>query len=36
MLVEVVINIDDSFYNQSLGEQKSFIFEHIDVLSINT
>ena len=36
MLVEVVINIDDAFDNLSLGEQKLFIFEHLDVLDIDT
>ena len=36
MLVEVVINIDDAFDNLSLGEQKVFIFEHLDVLDIDT
>ena len=36
MLVEVVINIDDAFENLSLGEQKQFIFEHLDVLNVDT
>ena len=36
MLVEVVINIDDAFDNLSLGEQKQFIFEHLDVLDLDT
>ena len=36
MLVEVVINIDDAFDNLSLGEQKQFIFEHLDILDVNT
>ena len=36
MLVEVVIDIDDAFDNLSLGEQKAFIFEHLDVLNIDT
>ena len=36
MLVEVVINIDDAFDNLSLGEQKAFIFEHLDVLDVDT
>lgn len=36
MLVEVVINIDDAFDNLSLGEQKQFIFEHLDVLNVDT
>ena len=36
MLVEVVINIDDAFDNLSLGEQKEFIFEHLDVLDVDT
>ena len=36
MLVEVVINIDDAFDNLSLGEQKKFIFEHLDVLDVDT
>ena len=36
MLVEVVINIDDAFDNLSLREQKVFIFEHLDVLDIDT
>ena len=36
MLVEVVINIDDAFDNLSLGEQEEFIFEHLDVLNIDT
>ena len=34
MLVEVVIDIDYAFDNLSLGEQKKFIFEHLDVLDI--
>ena len=36
MLVEVVINIDDAFDNLSLGEQKAFIFEHLDILNVDT
>lgn len=36
MLVEVVINIDDAFDNLSLGEQKQFIFEHLDILNVDT
>ena len=36
MLVEVVINIDDAFDNLSLGEQKEFIFEHLDILNVDT
>ena len=36
MLVEVVIDIDYAFDNLSLGEQKKFIFEHLDVLDIDT
>lgn len=36
MLVEVVINIDDAFDNLSLGEQKIFIFEHLDILDVDT
>ena len=36
MLVEVVINIDDAFDNLSLGEQTAFIFEHLDVLDVDT
>lgn len=36
MLVEVVINIDDAFDNLSLGEQREFIFEHLDVLDVDT
>ena len=36
MLVEVVIDIDDAFDNLSLGEQKAFIFEHLDVLDVDT
>lgn len=36
MLVEVVINIDDAFENLSLGEQKQFIFEHLDILNVDT
>lgn len=36
MLVEVVINIDDAFDNLTLREQKEFIFEHLDVLDVDT
>ena len=36
MLVEVVINIDDAFDNLSLEEQRTFIFEHLDVLDVDT
>lgn len=36
MLVEVVINIDDAFDNLSLREQKEFIFEHLDILNVDT
>ena len=36
MLVEVVINIDDAFDNLSLREQKEFVFEHLDVLNVDT
>ena len=36
MLVEVVIDIDDAFDNLSLGEQREFIFEHLDVLDVDT
>ena len=36
MLVKVVINIDEAFDNLSLGEQRAFIFEHLDVLDVDT
>ena len=36
MLVEVVINIDYAFENLSLEEQKQFIFEHLDILNVDT
>ena len=36
MLVKVVIDIDDAFDNLSLGEQREFIFEHLDVLDVDT
>ena len=36
MLVKVVIDIDDAFDNLSLGEQKEFIFEHLNVLDVDT
>ena len=36
MLVEVVIDIDDAFDNLSLREQKAFIFEHLNVLDVDT
>ena len=36
MLVKVIIDIDDAFDNLSLGEQREFIFEHLDVLDIDT
>ena len=35
MLVEVVINIDDVFNNLTWKE-KAFIFEHLDVLDVDT
>ena len=36
MLVKVVIDIDDAFDNLSLGEQREFIFEHLNVLDVDT
>ena len=36
MLVKVIIDIDDAFDNLSLGEQREFIFEHLDVLDVDT
>ena len=36
MLVKVVIDIDDAFDNLSLGEQREFIFKHLDVLDVDT
>ena len=36
MLVKIVIDIDDAFENLSLREQEKFIFEHLDVLDVDT